>query len=114
MQLNDYQELSKATAKEWANPDTTGEMDHKTTALFLATALNGETGELAEKLKKYVREDDPSYLEGAEAEIGDCLWYLAQIASLLDVDFDDVAEDNLEKLLDREERDQILGEGDER
>jgi len=114
MQLNDYQKLSKETAKEWADPDAESEMDHKTTALFLATALNGETGELAEKLKKYVREDDPSYLEGAKAESGDVLWYLAQIASLLDADLDDVAEDNLEKLLDRDERDQILGEGDDR
>lgn len=114
MRFNEYQMASKATAKEYADPDVTSEADRKMTALFLATALNGETGELAEKLKKYVREDDPSYLEDAKAEAGDALWYWTQIVSLLDADAGEVADANLAKLQDRNERDQILGDGDNR
>lgn len=114
MDFNEYQQRSKATAKEYADPDVGSDADQKATALFLTTALNGETGELAEKIKKYVREDDPTYLEEAEAELGDVLWYWAQLVSLLDVEANDVAEANLAKLEDRDERDVILGDGDTR
>jgi NTP pyrophosphatase (non-canonical NTP hydrolase) len=113
--FNEYQELSKETAQGYANTD---DLPTKTaeqyTTLFLAVAINGEAGELGEKAKKYVREDDERYLEEAEAELGDILWYLAQMASLLDVDLSEVAERNLEKLLDRQERNAITGEGDYR
>jgi NTP pyrophosphatase (non-canonical NTP hydrolase) len=113
--FDEYQELSKETAQGYANTD---DLPTKTaeqyTTLFLAVAINGEAGELGEKAKKYVREDDERYLEEAEAELGDILWYLAQMASLLDVDLSEVAERNLEKLLDRQERNAITGEGDYR
>lgn len=114
MKLSEYQMASKETAKEYADPDVTSKANTKMTAMFLATALNGETGELSEKLKKYVREDDPSYLEEAKSEAGDILWYWTQIVSLLDANADEIAEANLAKLQDREERDQILGDGDNR
>lgn len=114
LNFGEYQRRSKETAKEWADPDVDSSSDLKTTALFLATALNGETGELSEKIKKFVREDDERYLEEAQAELGDVLWYFAQIASLLDVDLGTVARDNLVKLEDRDERNVILGQGDDR
>jgi len=115
MDIDRYQHLSKRTAEELPDPENVdGEGDYQTTALFLALALNGEAGELGEKMKKYVREDDPSYLAEAYWELGDVLWYMAQMASLLDVDLSEVAEDNLDKLLDRQERDVLLGDGDTR
>ena len=114
MDFDEYQMLSKETAEQWADPDASSEYDQKLTAMFLALATNGESGELAEKVKKYVREDDEQYLEDAKYEIGDILWYLSQLASLLDENFSDIAEDNIEKLFDRDERNQILGEGDYR
>lgn len=115
--FNDYQEESKKTARGFANPEGDGEIvieEKKLKALFLSNGINGETGELAEKIKKYVREDDEKYLEDARAEFGDVLWYMAQLASLLDEDLSELAGDNIMKLLDREERDVIFGEGDER
>jgi len=112
--FDEYQQRSKRTALEHADPDTTSEADHKHTALFLATALNGEVGELSEKVKKYVREEDETYLDDAEAELGDILWYLSQLASLLDVRLSDVAEENLAKLEDRQRRDVLTGSGDDR
>jgi len=60
------------------------------------------------------READGDYLDDAEKELGDILWYVAQLASLLDADLDDIAEQNLDKLLDRQERGKITGEGDDR
>jgi len=119
MDFDTYQEESVRTAQGYADPFVServeGSMSEKGEhAAFLALALNGEAGELGEKVKKYVREEDEAYLEEAKAELGDVLWYMAQLATLLDVDLDDVAEDNLDKLLDRQERGVITGQGDNR
>lgn len=117
MKLDTYQELSQQTAQGYADAES-GEFiaieDQQARAAFLALALNGEAGELGEKVKKYVREDDDTYLEEARDELGDVLWYMAQLATLLDADLSEVAEDNLDKLLDRQERGQITGQGDNR
>lgn len=113
--FSEYQELSKRTAQGYADPD--GLDAHYTPdvcAMFLALAINGEAGELGEKVKKYVREGDEEYLDEAEAELGDILWYIAQLASLLDADLGDIADGNLDKLLDRQERGVITGQGDDR
>jgi NTP pyrophosphatase (non-canonical NTP hydrolase) len=114
MDFNEYQMLSKETAQGPADPDVGSKAEKQYAVQFLALAVNGEAGELGEKVKKYAREDDDAYLEDAKAEIGDVLWYLSQLASLLDEDLSSIAEDNLEKLQDREERDKITGEGDHR
>jgi NTP pyrophosphatase (non-canonical NTP hydrolase) len=115
MNFNEYQELSKETAQGYAEPTVAaGKGDYNHKLLFLALALNGEAGEAAEKVKKAVREADSDYLDDAEKELGDILWYVAQLASLLDADLDDIAEQNLDKLLDRQERGKITGEGDDR
>lgn len=82
--------------------------------LFLASAINGEAGEFAEKMKKYVREDDEKYLREAEDELGDILWYFARACEALDTEMGDVAEENLDKLFGRKERDAITGQGDNR
>lgn len=81
-----------------------------------------EAGEVQEKIKKAIREDDPSYLDDIPAELGDVLWYAARIPQELskidEVNFDgdlgDVAAQNLDKLFDRKERDKLEGEGDDR
>lgn len=119
MNFNEYQRLSKQTAEGIADPHGVKKAeasisDHQEKALFLALALNGEAGEFGEKIKKYVREDDDEYLDGARKELGDVLWYMAQLATLLDVELDDVAEENLDKLLDRQERGVLHDEGDDR
>jgi len=113
--FSEYQEQSKKTAQGYAHPSVVaGDGMPEEKLLFLATAINGEAGEIGEKIKKCVREDDVDYLGDVEDEIGDVLWYLAQLCSLLDADFGTIAEENLEKLFDRQERGAITGEGDTR
>lgn len=80
---------------------------------YLALGLNGEAGEVAEKIKKSIR-DDKELGEELQQEIGDCLWYMARLLDELGYDFSDTAEANLDKLLDRKQRDKISGSGDNR
>jgi NTP pyrophosphatase (non-canonical NTP hydrolase) len=80
---------------------------------YLALGLNGEAGEVAEKIKKSIR-DDKELGEELQQEIGDCLWYMARLLDELGYDFSDTAEANLDKLLDRKQRDKISGSGDDR
>lgn len=81
-----------------------------------------EAGEVQGKLKKAIREGDLDYLEDIPAELGDVLWYVARVCEELsaieEVDFsgnlDDIAQSNVDKLLDRKQRDALEGEGDKR
>ena len=89
--------------------------DFVTTELvYVVLGLSGETGEVVEKLKKAIREDDEYYLEDMEKELGDILWYWARVCEELSASSGDLAQDNLDKLLDRAERDVLTGEGDNR
>ena len=84
---------------------------------YAILGLNGEAGELAEKLKKAWR-DDGIVTEQRRlamiAELGDVFWYLAATATELGVDLATVAEQNLIKLKSRQERDVLHGDGDDR
>jgi NTP pyrophosphatase (non-canonical NTP hydrolase) len=86
--------------------------------VYYVLGIAGETGELVEKIKKLFRDDYGEMTDKKKDEIvkemGDCLWYHARLADVLDIDFNDVAETNIEKLLDRMERDKIHGDGDDR
>jgi NTP pyrophosphatase (non-canonical NTP hydrolase) len=86
--------------------------------VYPTLGLANEAGELAGKVKKIFRdkggvisEADRAALKG---ELGDVLWYLAQICTELDLTLEEVAAANLEKLFSRLERGQIRGEGDTR
>ena len=80
--------------------------------------LSGEAGEVAEKIKKVLRDKggqiDEDTKQTLSKELGDVLWYVAQLASELGLDLDQIAADNIEKLQSRLERDKIHGDGDER
>jgi len=85
---------------------------------YLALGLGGETGELLEKVKKLWRdrdfEIDDEYRELMTKEMGDVLWYLAHMARVLGVKFDDVAQMNLDKSASRFDRGVVHGDGDTR
>ena len=77
--------------------------------------LCGEAGEVAEKVKKNIRDGaSPTFKEDMKKELGDVLWYISALARDLDIDLDTIAQMNLQKLKDRQERNQIQGSGDNR
>lgn len=93
--------------------------DRGTGALtYPVLGLNGEAGEVAEKLKKIIRdhggEIDAAQRDALIKELGDVLWYVAACCHELDVPMQEVARRNLEKLASRKQRGVISGTGDER
>ena len=79
----------------------------------LALGLCGETGEVAEKVKKQVRDGVFNRHEVAK-ELGDVLWYLSNLANDIGYNLDEIADMNIEKLTSRKNRDKIKGSGDNR
>jgi NTP pyrophosphatase (non-canonical NTP hydrolase) len=80
---------------------------------YLALGLGGETGEVLEKTKKLIR-DFYFNKEEVAKELGDVLWYLAQYASAIGYTLEEIAENNVRKLTDRQERNVLNGSGDNR
>ena len=109
MTFADYQQRSRATAVYPGAGDN---------LLYPTLGLCGEAGEVAEKVKKMVRDDagvlTPQRREALAKELGDVLWYVAQVATEAGLDLSVVAGANLEKLLSRQERGVLQGSGDER
>jgi len=108
-ELDEYQKLSRRT---WNLVKT----DHP--IVYPTLGLVNEAGELAGKVKKIFRDKQgviaPEDRDALKYELGDVLWYLAQIATELDLSLNEVASANLTKLFDRLERGKIRGEGDYR
>ena len=86
------------------------------TLSYLTLGLVGEAGEVANKLKKVIRGDRSleNAKEAVSSELGDVLWYAAQIAETLDMNLNDIAADNLKKLDVRKTTHVIKGDGDNR
>lgn len=83
---------------------------------YPSLGLAGEVGEVCNKVKKILRDnkDIEEVRDDLRAELGDVLWYLAALASDLDLSLQVIAELNLQKLQDRQERGVIQGSGDNR
>lgn len=109
MELNEYQQAALRTA---APKNKRNELFH------LLLGLVGETGEIAEKAKKIVRDNDSDFsqwdVEDLTKELGDTLWYVAVIADHFGIPLDDVAQLNIAKLADRQRREVLGGSGDDR
>jgi len=86
--------------------------------LHWVLGINGESGEVAEKLKKIIRDKNGVVSEADKQELakelGDVLWYLAVFAQDLGVSLDDIAAQNLAKLKSRKDRGVLGGSGDNR
>mgnify|MGYP001578964519 FL=1 len=86
--------------------------------IYPTLGLVGEAGEVAEKIKKVLRDKQGLISEETKIELnkelGDVLWYLSQLASELKISLDDIADSNIKKLYSRMERNKLSGEGDNR
>jgi NTP pyrophosphatase (non-canonical NTP hydrolase) len=89
--------------------------DKDVAVTYLALGLASEAGEVAGKVKKWVR-GDTSYVDTDEIakELGDVLWYVSQMAETFNLSLGDIAQANVDKLHSRMERDKIKGDGDNR
>ena len=76
--------------------------------------LVGETGEVAEKIKKVIRDNYNLSREEIEKELGDVLFYVAALSNAFGSDLQTVADKNMKKLHDRKKRNKIHGSGDDR
>ena len=92
---------------------TTAIYDQKHAVIYPALGLAAEAGEVANKVKKIMR-DGKLDRDGIADEIGDCLWYIAALCRDLNIDMETVAYDNLEKLHSRQKRGTLRGNGDKR
>lgn len=83
---------------------------------LLTMGLCGEAGEVAEAIKKHYRDglDEAFTREKVEKELGDVLWYVAQMADYWGLSLGWVAATNLQKLESRKARGTISGSGDDR
>ena len=81
--------------------------------IYPALGLAAEAGEVANKVKKILR-DGNFNREAIADEVGDCLWYIAALCRDLNVDMKELAKNNLRKLHDRKARGVIQGSGDKR
>lgn len=108
MELSDYQRQSRRTA----------EYPRAAWLAYPGLGLAGEAGEVAEHVKKVLRDDGgevgPERRAAMSKELGDVLWYVAQLASELDLDLDEIARENLDKLFSRQRRGVLSGSGDDR
>lgn len=115
MTLNEYQTQARKTAI------------YRYPVVYPVLKLNGEAGELAEKVGKLLRDYGGdaypdtfdfhlivSAREALMAELGDVLWYVAAVATDLGYSLEDVAQANLTKLASRAARGTLQGDGDNR
>ena len=86
--------------------------------VYPTLGLVGESGEVAEKVKKVIRDKngifDQETLIAIKKELGDVLWYISNLSSELNFSLEDIAEENLNKLKKRSMEGKIKGAGDNR
>lgn len=108
MELNEYQAIAKTTAL----------YPKESAIIYPALGLTGEAGEVAEKVKKMIRDDGGEMTderrELLKKELGDVLWYISAIATDLDLTLEEIAQHNANKLRSRMEQNLLQGDGDTR
>ena len=108
MTLNEYQ----------AGALTTAIYPKERTIIYPTLGLTGEAGEVADKVKKVIRDGNDDFTDERKKqialELGDVMWYAATLAHDLGYTLEEVCQMNLDKLASRMQRDKIHGSGDER
>lgn len=109
MHANEYQDRALETAIYPSRGDN---------FVYPALGLVGEAGEVADKLKKVIRDNNgvltDAVKDAVAAELGDTMWYVAVLASELGYGLDEIMAKNLAKLNSRKERGVLTGSGDNR
>ena len=108
MTLNEYQKKALETAV----------YPQEFKIIYPALGLTGEAGEVADKVKKVIRDNNGTFDDGRKKEIakelGDVLWYVATLSNDIGYSLDEIAVMNYEKLSSRKQRGMIGGNGDNR
>lgn len=106
-----YEALDFRSYQDMAAQTAVYKSEHQ--VIYPALGLAAEAGEVANKVKKILR-DGNFNREAIADEVGDCLWYIAALCRDLNVDMKELAKNNLRKLHDRKARGVIQGSGDKR
>ncbi len=109
MDFNTYQRQARLTA-QYPNLGSNN--------IYPTLGLVGEAGEVAEKVKKVIRDKNGIFDEeskiGIKKELGDVLWYISNLCNEFNFELEEVALKNLEKLKLRAAKGKISGSGDDR
>lgn len=113
----DFKEYNKESSKELFYPHSIPE-GISISPLYLALGINGEAGEIGEKVKKVYRDSKgvftPEAILEIKKEVGDVLWYLNRLSEELGFSLEEASELNITKLQDRINREKLKGSGDNR
>ena len=93
MTFNEYQELAMRTLNK--------EMSKKDMLINGVMGLCGESGEAIDIVKKHLAQGHEIDKEKLIKELGDIAWYLAEMATVLDIELEEVFVRNIEKLKKR-------------
>jgi len=108
MNLNEYQKNASSTAI----------YSEGQSIIYPTLGLTGEAGEVSDKVKKVLRDNNGVFTDDHKKEIakeiGDVLWYCAVLSRDLGFTLEEVAQANLDKLYSRQQRNKISGSGDNR
>ncbi len=117
MPINTFDEFQEAAVKTAIYPRCAN-------VWYTTLGLVGEAGEVANKIKKIMRDDGfatftaPSITDERRAairkEIGGVMWYVAALCTDLNLNLGDVCRENIEILASRQERGTLQGDGDNR
>lgn len=118
MNFKQYQKEATKTALYPRDIILEGEQSKLMSWIYPMIGLSGEAGEVANKVKKIIRDEHGEISSDMRniisMELGDLLWYMAQLCTELHISLDDVAFRNIEKLKERAKEGKIKGSGDKR
>ena len=100
MDLSEYQRLAECTSPsgEEVSKSRANRLGVYSRLVVAAMGLSGEAGEVLEQIKKVIGHDHLLDEDSVENELGDVLWYVAEICNDLGLSMEHVAERNIAKL----------------